>query len=398
MNSASPGSPTWKTVSPRRNRRTRIPLDEIRQALGVETGEQRHARQGIAHRPDVHHQAGSYRAGPRESSGLARFSAVRPAVHRALSTDGQAASSRFDSTRCAAAVRPSAHADSVRDRSVRLTVVGSGTSQPQPETPASGLLVETDTTAILDRLRPGHHPRADGDPRSARARRDRDRPHARRPLHRPRLAALPPAVGGRRRGPHSGPPAARRQGPARRAGHRDQRAAALLRRCVQRPRVRPRPPDPHRRPDDRLRPGPALRPGVGLLDHGPDGARIAISGDTGPERHVRRGRSRRRPRRRRGDPRGFRIRRPAARPPDRRGGDRHGRPGRGEQGRPRPLPGRAPGADRSGLRRPPGRDGRPARAVGRGRPPGAVGHGSGRRGGRARGRSPSDGLLGARIN
>jgi ribonuclease BN (tRNA processing enzyme) len=32
---------------------------------------------------------------------------------------------------------------------LRLTVVGSGTSQPQPETPASGLLVETDTTAIL---------------------------------------------------------------------------------------------------------------------------------------------------------------------------------------------------------------------------------------------------------
>ena len=32
---------------------------------------------------------------------------------------------------------------------MRLTVVGSGTSQPQPETPASGLLIETDTTAIL---------------------------------------------------------------------------------------------------------------------------------------------------------------------------------------------------------------------------------------------------------
>lgn len=30
-----------------------------------------------------------------------------------------------------------------------LTIVGSGTSQPQPETPASGLLIETDTTAIL---------------------------------------------------------------------------------------------------------------------------------------------------------------------------------------------------------------------------------------------------------
>ena len=32
---------------------------------------------------------------------------------------------------------------------MRLTVVGSGTSQPQRETPASGILVETDTTAIL---------------------------------------------------------------------------------------------------------------------------------------------------------------------------------------------------------------------------------------------------------
>ena len=32
---------------------------------------------------------------------------------------------------------------------MRLTVVGSGTSQPQPETPASGLLIESDSTAIL---------------------------------------------------------------------------------------------------------------------------------------------------------------------------------------------------------------------------------------------------------
>jgi ribonuclease BN (tRNA processing enzyme) len=32
---------------------------------------------------------------------------------------------------------------------MRLTVVGSGTSQPQRETPASGILVETQTTAIL---------------------------------------------------------------------------------------------------------------------------------------------------------------------------------------------------------------------------------------------------------
>jgi ribonuclease BN (tRNA processing enzyme) len=32
---------------------------------------------------------------------------------------------------------------------VRLTVIGSGTSQPQVETPASGLLVETGTTALM---------------------------------------------------------------------------------------------------------------------------------------------------------------------------------------------------------------------------------------------------------
>jgi ribonuclease BN (tRNA processing enzyme) len=46
-------------------------------------------------------------------------------------------------------MRRSAHAGRVRDGFVRLTVIGSGTSQPQPETPASGLLVETDDTALL---------------------------------------------------------------------------------------------------------------------------------------------------------------------------------------------------------------------------------------------------------
>src|SRR5882672_12966091 len=32
---------------------------------------------------------------------------------------------------------------------MRLTVIGSGTSEPQPETPASGILVETRTFAVL---------------------------------------------------------------------------------------------------------------------------------------------------------------------------------------------------------------------------------------------------------
>jgi ribonuclease BN (tRNA processing enzyme) len=43
----------------------------------------------------------------------------------------------------------SRNAEPAHRRPVRLTVVGSGTSQPQPETPASGILVESDTTAIL---------------------------------------------------------------------------------------------------------------------------------------------------------------------------------------------------------------------------------------------------------
>jgi ribonuclease BN (tRNA processing enzyme) len=46
-------------------------------------------------------------------------------------------------------MRPSRNAEAARAHPVRLTVVGSGTSQPQPETPASGILVESETTAIL---------------------------------------------------------------------------------------------------------------------------------------------------------------------------------------------------------------------------------------------------------
>ena len=56
-------------------------------------------------------------------------------------------SKRLDAT--SRPVRTSAHAVSVRVPTVRLTVVGSGTSQPQPETPASGLLIETEETAVL---------------------------------------------------------------------------------------------------------------------------------------------------------------------------------------------------------------------------------------------------------
>jgi len=46
-------------------------------------------------------------------------------------------------------VRRSADAMSGGTTVTRVTVVGSGTSAPQPETPASGILVETATTAIL---------------------------------------------------------------------------------------------------------------------------------------------------------------------------------------------------------------------------------------------------------
>jgi len=46
-------------------------------------------------------------------------------------------------------MRTSSNAEPARRPSVRLTVVGSGTSQPQPETPASGILIESDASAIL---------------------------------------------------------------------------------------------------------------------------------------------------------------------------------------------------------------------------------------------------------
>jgi len=46
-------------------------------------------------------------------------------------------------------VRRSADAMSGGTTVTRVTIVGSGTSAPQPETPASGILVETATTAIL---------------------------------------------------------------------------------------------------------------------------------------------------------------------------------------------------------------------------------------------------------
>jgi ribonuclease BN (tRNA processing enzyme) len=46
-------------------------------------------------------------------------------------------------------VRPSADASSDEAIVTRVTVVGSGTSAPQPDTPASGILVETASTAIL---------------------------------------------------------------------------------------------------------------------------------------------------------------------------------------------------------------------------------------------------------
>jgi len=46
-------------------------------------------------------------------------------------------------------MRPSADASTVETVVTRVTIVGSGTSAPQPETPASGILVETASTGIL---------------------------------------------------------------------------------------------------------------------------------------------------------------------------------------------------------------------------------------------------------
>jgi ribonuclease BN (tRNA processing enzyme) len=55
----------------------------------------------------------------------------------------------FDSTDALGAAYDPTHAARSPIVAVRLTVVGSGTSQPQPETPASGLLIETESTAVL---------------------------------------------------------------------------------------------------------------------------------------------------------------------------------------------------------------------------------------------------------
>ena len=166
---------------------------------------------------------------------------------------------------------------------MRLTVVGSGTSQPQPETPASGLLIETETTAILVDCGQGiiRELMAIRDPRELDAI-VIGHMHADHYIDLVSLRYLLPWEGVA--GAHIPvllPPG--RQGPDRRARDGDQRAAGVLRRCLQRPRVRPGPSAPRRRPDDLVRPGPALRARPGAASSaGPTARRIAISGDTGP--------------------------------------------------------------------------------------------------------------------
>src|SRR6185369_5717560 len=84
----------------------------------------------------------------RESPVARRFVAISTGARPPCqSPDRVAVADRLDGT--GHGVRRSPHADRLRSCTVRLTVVGSGTTQPQPETPASGLLIETDTTAIL---------------------------------------------------------------------------------------------------------------------------------------------------------------------------------------------------------------------------------------------------------
>ena len=229
--------------------------------------------------------------------------------------------------------------DAPADR-LRLTVLGCSTAAPHPATPTAGFLVEWGTTASA-RPRAGRRPRPPAGPRSARPGGDRHRPHARRPLPRPRRPALPVPVGRAGARPAAVPPAARRSGPARRPGEGrlSERAgffdAASSPRSTTRTAVEV---GPLRRA---LRPRSPLRPAWGVVVEAPDGARLGYTGDTGPSESVVEAM------------RGVDLllveaalgtfaRRPGARPPDGRGGHRAG------DGRRRAID--APGPLRAGRR------------------------------------------------
>ena len=134
MNSESPGSPWWKRTSLRRKRRVRRP---------------------VARRSRVPRSSPANSCTRSSASIASPTPSMPPMVHADLSADRQL------SRRCEVAeppVRPRysagdlpvAHRPTPGHRSVvRLTVLGCGPAAPQPDTPASGLLVESGSSAIL---------------------------------------------------------------------------------------------------------------------------------------------------------------------------------------------------------------------------------------------------------
>ena len=179
----------------------------------------------------------------------------------------------------------------------RLTVLGCSSAPPHEAWPAAGYLVEWDSTAVLLDVGQGVVRRlAAPDGPDATSSAVVDRPHACRPLPRPRRPALPVPVGRGRAGRAAGPPAARCAGPPRRPGDRRLGASRLLRRRLRRPAsTTPRSP---------LRIGPLthpFRPRAATTSRRgasssrrPTASRLGYTGDTGPSdergrRHARRG-------------------------------------------------------------------------------------------------------------
>ena len=165
---------------------------------------------------------------------------------------------------------------------VRLTVLGCGPASPQPDTPASGLLVESGATAILLDCGQGVAASLVGLPGAGTADRGHRRPHARRPLHRPVGAPLPVRLGRAFGGAAAGPPATRRAA----------RLAALAGVVSERDGFFDdafdiREYDPHG--SDRIGeleveyvPGRHYVPAWGASLRSPGGTRIVYAGDTGP--------------------------------------------------------------------------------------------------------------------
>ena len=134
MNSASPGSPWWKMTSPRRNRRVRMPAANRSSAARSSPAKSWTRASASSRRPHPIHGAMVQRRCRRTD----RFR-----VGAAVAAGVALADTRRVTCQPTACRRPATAFD------MRLTVLGCGPAAPQPDTPASGLLVESGSTAIL---------------------------------------------------------------------------------------------------------------------------------------------------------------------------------------------------------------------------------------------------------